>query len=936
MKKYYYLPLLFCLLFFHLGTSQNNNIQIVAAINTETHEIKIQQETTFFNKSDSILTQVYFHNWANAYRDKNTPLAKRFVEKNSKIFHFTKEKNRGKSTIENILIDNKTATYKIPKKSPDILIVNLENALKPGDSVVINSTYIVTVPNDKFTRYGTNGYTYNLRYWYLAPAVYDHKWIIYNNLDLDDMYLDYTNYNIKFTVPKEYILNSDITATKTIEKENNIYHLLGNNRLDIELNLTQFNDFSRYNSKPVQLITNLNSEKLNFVVKTDILNRELSFIESYLGKYPYDKLLINRIDYEKDPVYGFNQLPKFLRPFSDNFEWDIMLFKTLVRKYINNLFLFNQREDIWLADGLQTYLMMKYVEKYYPEVKAIGNISKIWGIKSYNLAKLDFNDKNYFVYQFASRKNLDQSLDTPADSLSNFNRKIANKYKAGIGIKYLENYLGEKTITNAIVEFSAQNAQKKTESDVIFETIDTSKNLDWFKNGYIKTSKKPDYKIKKVIKSDDSLEVVVKNIRDYTVPIELFGIQDNEIKFQKWLTNIDSVSSVTIPRNGFDKLSLNYESLLPEFNLRNNWKNVNPSLFTRPLQLRILKDIENPYYNQLFYTPTFGYNYYNGVILGMSLGNQTFLNKRINYKFTPSYSIKSNSLSGSYAIRYEHIPLNGKVNKLLFGFGGSNFDYAPNLPYTKLVPYAALEFKKKNYRDISSNAIGASYTFVNKAASPNETQDPETLKYNVLSLGYGYSKPDIIKDMRFSTQLQMSNLFSKVELNAQYRFLTNTNTQFDFRFFAGAFLKNNTNTNFFSFALDRPTDYLFQYDYLGRSETTGFFSQQIIIAEGGFKSKLPVAYANQWITSVNTSFGVWRWVEIYNDVALVKNKNENIYFGYEGGVRLNFVQNILEVYFPVYSNLGFEVTESDYPSRIRFVLVLKPKKIINFLRRGFY
>jgi hypothetical protein len=907
-----------------------------ASLNHETQEINIQQETTFYNKSDSILTQVYFHNWPNAYKDKKTPLAIRFVEKNSKIFHFTKEKNRGKTTINDISIEGKETAYTITEKNPDILVVNLTKELNPGDSVVISSNYIVTVPNDKFTRYGTNGYTYNLKYWYIVPGVYEDKWIIYNNLDLDDMYLDFTNYDIKFTVPKEFILNSDITATKTIGENEDSYHLLGKNRLDIELNVTQFNDFTQFNSQPVSIITNLESENLNYVVKTDILNREISFIESYLGKYPHEKLLINRIDYEKDPVYGLNQLPKFLRPFSDNFEWDIQLFKTLVRKYINNLFLFNQREDIWLADGLQTYIMMKYVEKYYPEVKAIGNISKIWGIRSYNLAKLDFNDKNYFVYQFASRKNLDQSLITPADSLSNFNRKIANKYKAGIGIKYLENYLGEETITNAITKFSAQNAHKKTESDVIFETIETSKDIEWFKNGYIKTSKKPDYTIKKVIKHDDSLEVVVKNIRDYTVPIELFGVKDNEIKFQKWLTNIDSVTTITIPRNGFDKLSLNYKSLLPEFNLRNNWKNVNPSLFTRPLQFRILKDIENPYYNQLFYTPTFGYNYYNGIILGLAVGNQTFLNKRINYKLTPSYSFKSKSFSGSYAIRYEHIPKKGKVDKLLFGFGGSNFDYAPDLPYTKFVPYGILEFRKKNFRDISSNAIGASYTFVDKAPSPTETEDPETLKYNVFSLGYGFAKPDILKDMRFGTELQISSLFSKVELNAQYRFLTNTNTQFDFRFFAGAFIRNQTNTDFFSFALDRPTDYLFQYDYLGRSETTGFFSQQIIIAEGGFKSKLPVAYANQWITSVNTSFGVWRWVEIYNDVALVKNKNENVYFGYEGGIRLNFVQNILEVYFPVYSNLGFEVTETDYASRIRFVLVLNPKRIVNFLRRGFY
>ena len=792
------------------------------------------------------------------------------------------------------------------------------------------------VPNAKFTRYGVNSNNYNLRYWYLVPAIFDTKWQIYNNLDLDDLYMDYTNYNIKINVPKDYTVISDLIVSNTNGEVQNSYQLIGKDRLDVELNITQFDDFSQYNSKPVSIITNLNSAKLNLVLKTNILNRELAFIESYLGEYHHEKLLINRIDYDKDPVYGFNQLPSFLTPFSDNFEWDIKMFKVLVRKYINTKFLFNQREDVWLADGLQTYLMMKYVETYYPEMKAIGNISKIWGIRSFNLAKIDFNDKYYFVYQFASRKNLDQSLTTPADSLSNFNQKIANKYKAGIGIKYLENYLGEETITNAIIDFSKKNTTKRTKSDSIFNSINTTKDLDWFKIGYVRTNKKPDYSIKKVVKKGDSLEISIKNNRDVNVPIELFGIKDTEIKFRNWLTGIDSISKITIPKNGFEKLSLNYESLLPEYNLRNNWKNVDKKLLSRPIQLKFFKDIENPYYNQLFYTPVFGYNYYDGIILGMAFSNKTFINKPINFKFTPSYSTKSNSFSGSYSINYSFLPENKMVNKIAFGIVGNHYDYAPDLPYSKVVPFAFLEFKKKNYRDISSNAISASYTFVDKTPSPTDLQDLETLKYNVFSLGYGYAKPTVLEDIRFSTGLEISDKFSKVSLNAQYRILTNTNTQFDFRFFAGAFLSNNTNTDFFSFALDRPTDYLFRYNYFGRSETSGFLSQQIIIAEGGFKSKLPVPYANQWLTSINTSIGVWRWAEIYNDVALVKNRNQSVYFAYENGVRLNFVQDILEVYFPVYSNLGWEVTQPDYASKIRFVLVLNPKRIVNFMRRGFY
>lgn len=918
--------------------AQTNNISISASLDVETNELKIQQEIDFYNKSDSTLNVIYFHNWANAFKDKETPLAKRFIENYSKSFHFTNKKNRGGTTINSISANYDTATWEITEDNPDILKVNLNQPLKPNTSVKIVATYSVKIPNDKFTNYGVNNVSYNLRYWYLAPAIFSDKWETYNHLDMDDLYIDYTNYQINIKVPKPYVVNSDLAATLTSNNNYNSYKLVGKNRLDIELNITLENDFIDYKFKETTISTNLDSDKLNHNLKTIILKREFYFIQSYLGLYPNNKLLLNEIEYAKNPVYGFNQLPAFLATYSDTFEWDIKLFKILSKKIINQIFLFNKREDYWLADGLQTYLMLKYVAKYYPETKAIGNISKLWGISSFNFAKIDFNEKYPFVYQFAARKNLDQALTTQADSLSNFNRKIVNKYKAGLGIKYLETYLEDISIPTIIWEFSFENTGKKVESKLFLDFIKSKskKDIFWFENDYLNTNKKIDYTIKKITKKNDSIEVSIFNKRNFTAPIQLYGIKDKEIKFTKWLTNIDSLTKIKIPTNGFDKLSLNYEFLLPEFNLRNNWKNVDKKLFNKPLQLKFLKDIENPYYNQLFYTPVYRYNYYDGLVLGLAFSNKTFSNKSLNYKLTPSYSTKSNSFSGSYFLTYEYLPENKKVNKFLVGISGNQYHYAENLTYTNIRPFALLEFKRKSLRDVSSNAIGASFTIIDREKPPTQTEHIETNKYQVFNLRYGYSKPEIIEDIRFSSGLQVSSKFSKLSLTAHYRKLTNTNRQFDFRFFAGAFINNKTESDFFSFALDRPSDYLFQYGYLGRSETSGFFSQQVIINEGGFKSKLPTAYANQWLSTFNTSIGLWRWLEIYNDVGFVKNKNKKVYFAYENGVRLNFIQDILEVYFPLYSNLGWETSQPNYSSKIRFVLVINPKRIFNFVKRGFY
>ena len=90
-------------------------------------------------------------------------------------------------------------------------------------------------------------------------------------------------------------------------------------------------------------------------------------------------MLIDRASESKNPIYGLNQLPQFIRPFPDVFEWDMTMFKAMTKKYIDNTLLLDKRKDYWLTDGL-VYLM-EYVSIYYPEIKLVGNLSKIWGLE---------------------------------------------------------------------------------------------------------------------------------------------------------------------------------------------------------------------------------------------------------------------------------------------------------------------------------------------------------------------------------------------------------------------------------------------------------------------------------------------------------------------------------------------------------------------------
>ena len=108
------------------------------------------------------------------------------------------------------------------------------------------------------------------------------------------------------------------------------------------------------------------------------------------------------------------------------------------------------------------------------------------------------------------------------------------------------------------------------------------------------------------------------------------------------------------------------------------------------------------------------------------------------------------------------------------------------------------------------------------------------------------------------------------------------------------------------------------------------------MAEGGFKSKLNKPYANQWLTTCNASFNIWNWIELYGDVGFVKNRGTQAQFVYDSGVRLNLLTDYFELYFPVYSSNGWEISQSHYNQKIRFVVTFDPGKLISLFTRKWF
>jgi hypothetical protein len=708
-----------------------------------------------------------------------------------------------------------------------------------------------------------------------------------------------------------------------------------------EILLSPLKKFTTHVTPYMTVVTDIEGSKYDAIAQGISINKITKFIYENLGEYPHSQLLVSEKDYDKNPLYGINQLPSFIRPYEEQFQFEMKFLKTALNKFLEETLYLDPRKEQWLTDSMANYLMIAYVDINYPEQKLLGKLSRIWGVKGFNLAKMDFNEQYPFLYMLTARRNLDQALITPNDSLIKFNQKIANKYKAGMGLAYLADYIGKDNIDKSLKTFHKHYSLNSVKV-IDFESIlkrSTDIDIDWFFNDYLSTAKKIDFKIKKIEKTNDSLRVTIKNKEGTNVPISMFGIKKDSIVSKYWFSNISTEKTFTIPRGTEDKMVLNYDRKIPEFNQRDNWKSLKGFLSSnKKFQLRFFKDVEDPNYSQIFYVPILNFNIYDGWSPGMRIYNKTFLEKPFVYDFAPSYALREKSLVGYGKLNYRKYLSKSGLYVANYGLRGSSFHYQRNSRYSTVTPSLGFGWRPDNLRSNRRDFVSLRYVNVFRDKDTNLENVETNPDYSVLNARFTHINNGIIDYFSWFADAQYSGDFSKLTFEMEYRKLFENNRQFNIRFFAGKFLSNtiDPNESFFDFALDRPNDYLFDYNYLGRSEETGIYSQQIIIAEGGFKSKLENPFSNNWMATVNTSLNVWRWIEFYSDFGFIKRRDEKERFVYDSGIRLNLVTDYFELYFPLYSNNGWETSHPNYEEKIRFIVTLSPRTLTGLFTRKWF
>ena len=173
------------------------------------------EKITYINNSPDTLRFIWFHVWPNAYKNDRTAFSDQLLENGNTAFYFANKEQRGYINRLDFKVDGTTAKTEDHPQHIDIIKVVLPKPLAPKAQVSISTAFHVKLPFN-FSRGGFYGESFQVTQWYPKPAVYDKNgWHPMPYLDQGEFYSEFGGYDVRITVPKNYV----VAATGELQNE---------------------------------------------------------------------------------------------------------------------------------------------------------------------------------------------------------------------------------------------------------------------------------------------------------------------------------------------------------------------------------------------------------------------------------------------------------------------------------------------------------------------------------------------------------------------------------------------------------------------------------------------------------------------------------------------------------------------------------------------
>jgi len=656
---------------------------------------------------------------------------------------------------------------------------------------------------------------------------------------------------------------------------------------------------------------------------TDYINKSVLFYSEEVGGYPYqhctavdgDLGVGGGMEYPNVTIIGSVEQP---------LELEQVIMHEVGHNWFYGMLGSDERTYPWMDEGVNSYFERKYIMVFHPEAK----FSSIAGLNIARLLKDNeplLTQYYWLAYAYEASRGKDQPGGFSADQFHEENYASVVYAKSAMLFNYLAEYLGVGVFDKAMKTYFKEwkfKHPKPQDLRLILEK-ESGQDLTWFFEGLLLSDTKVDHGIVSVNGKEDSafVKVLVKNYSEVSAPVKLDLIRNDSVIYSYWFDGFKDKKVLLIPTaeighvNNIDVIEIDHNHVTPDMNRENNYYEFGV-LFPKmePFESTFLLSILKQDKTQVFYVPFLAYNATDKLQLGLVMYNSLLTEKRMRYLIMPTYGYGSSRLGGVYKGIYSFYPKTRKLTKvnLSFEYKRNALPTSPRNGYfDKLEPKVTFVLNKnKPTKHKFTLRYSATKMFVPEFS---------TLKNEYLTATYNVKNKRVVHPFAGSANAQVINgRHGKVWVDFIQKFtLDREENTIDVRLFGGVFFGQKATDLTHRFRLNAGnganavissggdvvnrgmTDYLYDEVYLARfHSSTNFLSQQVSTKDGGFRTGLFLGANNSWMTSINVTVpSPTKYVSVFADGGLYPG-GEKVAFVYAGGIQLNIIKDVLEVYFP--------------------------------------
>ncbi|MBI3501433.1 MAG: M1 family metallopeptidase [Bacteroidetes bacterium] len=964
MKKVLFFS--FSLFLFLFSSAQEKNYfqqevhyKINVSLDDKKNDLNADESLEYINNSPDELTFIWFHIWPNGYKNNNTPLAKQLIEEGNTKFYFATKEERGWIDGLDFKVNGQPVKTETGQ-SIDIVKIILNEPLKSGGKIFITTPFHVHIPLGVFSRLGHIGQQYQITQWYPKPSVYDkYGWHPIPYLNQGEFYSEFGSFDVSITLPKNYVVGATGTLVNGEEetawlmaKAEETKAILSYNPHDtsfpvsssetktLRYTASTVHDFGWFADKRYHVlhdeVTLPHSQKKvdTWVMFTNLYGKYWEKAAKYVsdavyyyslwnGDYPYPHA--TAVDGALSAGGGMEYpMITVIGAANDDATLDRVIAHEVGHNWFYGILGSNERDHAWMDEGINSFNENRYMQTKYPKDSVKMSMqTKVRG-KNVDIGKLlglaDLDESALFdlAYRFNAVQKKDQPVDLTSAEYTTVNYGTVVYGKTAVILAYLQAYLGTEMYDKcAQAYFEKWKFHHPYPPDIkkAYEEV-SGKDLNWFFDEIIPTTKQIDYKISSARKTDDkNLEIKVKNKGKINSPLSISEIKNGKIIFTQWHEGFagKKIISFTPPSGEMkEALKIDAENKIPDINRQNNtYKMHGLCKKTEPLQLKMLGFVHNTDKTQLFWAPVAGWNNYNKFMAGALIYNNFIPEKKFEWQLMPMYGFGNKDLAGGASVHY-NMHFNKIFQTVRIGGKGEQYCYLndadpySNLKFRKIAPEISFEIKKKHLRNTLKQTINFSQVniFRDEVYSDNTVH---SLWYQFHDITYLIDNSRKMNPYNIAFNYLQGERIAKTSVTANYKMnFKKKGKGLDVRFFAGDFLydRNPINGNYFFYASGATGahDYLYDYVFLGRSETDGLLSHQFAETEGAMKVYTPLGRSKTWLASLNLKCSLPGKLplKLFSDFTMLPPDaalNQTMLF--DAGIYLPLMKGIVEIYLPL-------------------------------------